>query len=185
MNIATLIVSIITGLGGFIIGYWRGRSAQRALDLSLTKAAPKIGTAIRIDKRQENPSTYPPFYYLVVAIYNEGGLPAKQVKGNCRVYSATKNVKERSVPIERDFLGISSPSELELCRLEDGVSGMTVNLGGRGAENIRFNVDIDFSYFGIEDDTPEQYHAHYEYDYKNQQVRRKEQGSGNGEAAQK
>ena len=126
-----LIIGLLSLIVGYVFGYRQGKIAQAALDLSITKAIPKIGTAIKIDKRQENPSAFPPFYYLVVTIHNEGELPAHQLKGNCRLYSLTKGVKERNIPIERELLG-ASPYELESVRLEDGISGMTLNIGGPG-----------------------------------------------------
>jgi hypothetical protein len=172
VNLVSVIIGAASLIVVYIFGYWQGRSAQRSLDLSVIKATPKVGTAVRIDKRQENPPAFPAFYYLIATIYNEGELPAKQLKGYCRVYSATKGVTEHNIPIEREFLG-TTPSELELCRLEDGISGSTLDIGTQAGKNIRFNVDIDFSYFGVEDDIPERYSAQYEYDNNGRQMKRK------------
>jgi hypothetical protein len=164
-----VLIGVVTFVIGSILGYWQGKSAQRTLDLIVTKAVPKIGTTIRIDKRQENPSNYPPFYYLIATIYNEGELPAQQLKGYCRVYSSEKSVREQSIPIARELLGTSSPCELELGRLESGISGMALNLGADDGENARFNVDIQFNYSGIQN-TPQHYSANYEYDHKSRQI---------------
>ena len=129
------------------IGYIQISIMKQEHDLNVTKATPKIGTSVKIDKRQINPPAYPPFCFLVASIYNEGELPAKQVNGHCKLVSPTKAVKEYSIPISREFLG-SSPCELEICRLENGISGMTVDIGGVEGQNIRFNVDIEFGSLG-------------------------------------
>ena len=171
------IIGILSLLGAYAFGYWQGKTAQRTLDLNIIKATPKIGTSMRIDKRQENPNGFPPFYYLIATIDNEGELPAQQLQGYYRVYSETKCVKEHRIPIEREFLGSSAPSELELCRLEDGISGTTLNLAPDAA-NIRFNVDIEFHYLGVQNSASQKYCAHYEYDKESRQMKRKELNDG-------
>lgn len=169
--IISVVVAVIFGTLGWRIGYTQGKIAQKALDLEFTKAIPKIGTTARIESRQENPPAYPAFYYLVVTIYNEGDLAARQLKGECRVYSATKSVKDREIPIDREFLG-RGQYELERYRLTHGTSGMTVNLTGLEGENSRFNVDIEFKYSGISDGGPQQYKAQYTYDNKSRQLKK-------------
>lgn len=165
MNVASFIIGVLALVTGYILGYWQGKTAQRALNLSVTKAVPKVGTRLKIDKRQENPAGFPPFYYLIATVYNEGELPAKQLKGHCKLYSPTNDVQERDIPFEREFLG-SSPHELEAQK----IVGTTVDPGMRGEQEIRFNVDIEFEYLGIPDDQPQQYSAKYAYDNKSRQL---------------
>lgn len=162
-------VAALAGVGGFFIGYRQGKIAQAALDLSLAKAVPKVGTTAEIGKRQENPSNFPPFYYVIVTLYNEGELPAQQLDGECRIYSVPKGVKERIIPIKREFLGVT-PYQLESYRIESAFSGMTLNLGGQEGQSIRFNVDIEFEYVGSSNDPLNHYRAKYEYDPKTKQL---------------
>ncbi len=171
MNLVSLIVSVVTALIGYALGYRQGKISQRALDLSIVKAAPKVGTTVRIDKRQENPPAFPPFYYLVATIYNEGELPAKQLKGHCKLHSPVKSVQERDIPFNREFLG-STPYELESFRLDSGISGTPIDIGASGGQNIRFNVDVEFEYFGIPDDAPQHYSAKYQYNNQRRQLER-------------
>src|SRR6266478_3262719 len=135
MNLAVPIISALAVLVAFLayrVGYRQGKTAQRALDLNVSKAIPKIGTSVKIDKRQEQPPAFPPFYYLVATIYNEGELPAKQLKGQCKLFSPINDVKQHTIPIDREFLG-SKQYELNPCRLE----GTTVEVGMDGRQDIR------------------------------------------------
>ena len=45
-----------------------------------------------------------------------------------------------------------------------------IDIGASGGQNIRFNVDIEFQYFGIPDDVPQHYSAKYQYDHQRQQL---------------
>jgi hypothetical protein len=166
VNLVSLIINVCVALVGYILGYRQGKTAQRALDLSVTKAVPKVSTRVRINKRQEESRAFPPSYYLIATIYNEGELPAKQLKGRCKLYSATNDIQEHDIPIETEFLGPSSPLELEAQR----IVGTTVDPGMRGDQNIRFNVDIEFEYLGIPDDKPQKYSARYAYDNQSRQL---------------
>jgi hypothetical protein len=139
---------------------------QRSHELNIVKATPKIGTILRIDERNPNGPAFPTFYFLIATIYNEGDLAAKSLKGNCRLFSPTNQVAERSVQVHRDFLGTTLQYDLAACPIE----GARVQFGMRGAEEIRFNFDIEFQYFGIPDDKPQQYTAKYEYDSKSHQM---------------
>lgn len=163
MNTASIVVSIISLAVGYFLGYWQGKTAQKSYDLSLSKAIPKVGTSVKIDKRQENPGGFPPFCYLVLTIYNDGELPAKQVKGHCRIYSPAKSVEEVDIPFHRDFLG-SSPYKLESQRLNNGIGAMPLDVTGTLGQNVRLNVDIDLEYLGIPDGKPQYYSAKYSYD---------------------
>jgi len=161
MNLAIPIISALAVLVAFL-AYRVGR---RQWNLGVAKAIPKVGTWVRIDKRQEQSTAFSPSYYMVATIYNEGELPAKQLKGHCKLFSPINEVKQHTIPIIREFLG-SAPYELEPCRLE----GTTVDVGMDGRQDIRFNVDIEFEFFGIPDDKPQKYSAKHEWDNKNRQM---------------
>jgi hypothetical protein len=168
MNFALVMIALLGMFATYLFGFWQGRTSKRSFDLSVTRAVPKVGTSVKVYKRQENPPGFPAFYYMIATIYNEGELPAKQVKGHCKLHSATKSVKENNIPFEREFLG-SSPCQLESHRIDDGISGMSVDLEAVSAKNIRLNVDIEFTYFGIPDDKQHRYAATYEYEHKSRQ----------------
>ena len=68
----------------------------------------------------------------------------------------------------REFLR-ASEYELEPCRLD----GTTVWRAMRGEQEIRFNVDIEFDYFGMAKDQPQHYSAKYEFDPKNPTILKK------------
>lgn len=161
----SLVLNVLVGLLGYLLGYRQAKTAARQLDLDMLKAAPKVGSTVRIEPKREA-SHVPESYYLVVTIYNEGEFAAKQLKGECKLFSPINDIEEHILPIGRDFLG-ATPYELEPCRL---VGSKVIN-AMRGHYGISLNVDIEFQYFGLADDKPLQYTAKYEH-YKNTQLKK-------------
>jgi len=170
VSLASLIIGVIAIIAAVLVGYCQWKTTQKSLVVTVKKAIPKVGTRVRIDERQKNPSGFPAFYYLILTIYNDGELPAKQLKGHCKLHSSTKSVQERDIPFQLDSLGPSSPYELEALWLLDGLSGAAIDLKGNGAENIGFNVDIEFECFGIPENVPQRYSAQYKYDPQSRQI---------------
>jgi hypothetical protein len=152
-------LGVATTLGIILIARRQLRINRETLALAALKASPKIGTEIHIDKRQVNPSGFPPFYYLIVTLHNHGELPAKQVKGRCRLFSPTNPLQEHTIPIGFDLLG-ASPRKLAEYRLDD------VFIDPQRPQTARFNAEIEFDYLGREglEDKPEHCSIGYEYD---------------------
>src|SRR5207249_613012 len=107
---------------------------------------------------------FPPYFYLVATIYNEGELAARKLKGKCRLFSPINEISECNIPIYRDFLG-AAPYELEAIR----IIGTTVSSALMGNTMISMCVEFDFEYFGLVDGKPVKYHAKYQYDHQNRQ----------------
>ena len=164
----TILATACASWLSYRLGYRQATIAKRSLDLSVSKAEPKIGTSVKLDQRQINPPAFPPFCYMVATIYNEGELAARNVKGHCRLHSSTKSVKEHDIPFERDFLG-SAPLLLESHRLDNGISGMSIDLNTSG-QGLQFDVDIEFEYFGMSAHVPQRYSAKYRFDSKSRQM---------------
>jgi hypothetical protein len=168
--IGSLTTAAVALLGMYIAqrtGFLHLSIATKAHSLNVLKAAPKVGSSIRIEERQVNPPAFPPFYYLITQIYNEGDLAAQQLKGHWKLLCSNHTVLERNVPIMRDFLG-TSPYNLEPCQIE----GTTVPNAMRGEVQFKvlFNVHIDFDYFGLSHDEPYHYHAEYEFNPEQRQM---------------
>jgi len=161
--------TLFAALVGYHIGRRQVAVASEAHTLSATKAAVKLGTEVHIDKRQENPPGFPPFYYLMATVYNEGELPAKQLKGHWKIYSTAKSVKDQLIPVSVDFLG-ASPLKLKSNRLDDGIQGMALDLSGSGAQNLRINADFELYYSEVSNEQVHPYSAHYQYDHANGQM---------------
>lgn len=131
--------------------------------LNREKALPKLEAVLRLVKRQENSSAFPPFYYVSIILHNHGELPAKQLKGTCKLFSPSNPSHEITIPIAAEFLG-SSPRDLELERLD------RVFIDPQRPKAARINVEIDFSYVaGFPEEKNEKYHAKYEYDAEREQ----------------
>jgi len=165
-----MFIGVLLGAGATL---FTGYSANRAgiIQISLVRevhsrnlrpVAPKVGTSLRI---QEEQAAFPPFYYLTTSIYNEGGLAAKQLNGYWELSSSDNAVKKCEVSIEMDSL-LSTPYQSEPCLLQ----GPSVLAAMRGESKIRFQVDIEFDYFGVSKDQPQHYSAKYQYDPESRQM---------------
>lgn len=155
---ATLFTAYSTNWAGII----PISSVREAHTGKVRPAAPKIGTSMNI---QEEEATFPPFYYMTTSIYNEGELAAKQLSGHWKLFSPDGAVKECEVSIEMDSL-LSTPYQSEPCLLQ----GPRVLAAMSGESKIRFQVDIEFDYFGISKDQPQHYSAQYQYDPRSHQM---------------
>ena len=164
MNLISVMIGVLVTLFGIYIGQRTGlleiSIAKKALDLSLTKAAPKVGSMITVEERYDNGRDFPAFLYLITTIYNEGELPAGQLDGDWKLTSSY-GVPNRVIPIRRDFLG-SVPYKFEAPRITQG---------GIPRENeFRFDVDIEFNYSVASQEQPGHYHAKYRYDYETKRM---------------
>jgi hypothetical protein len=157
MNFWLVMIALVGMFGTYLFGFWQGRTSKRTFDLTVAKALPKVGVILMLDKRQVNPPAFPPFYFLIARVYNEGELPARQLNGKCRLFSPANQLKEQAIPIAYDFLGATA-HEIQSQRI-DGVDGPI-----RGEQSIDMRVEIDFDYVGIPDNKTQHYHADYKYD---------------------
>jgi hypothetical protein len=148
----------------------RAGGESTAADPDVTKASPKIGTTMRIDQRQEDSAGAARSYYLVPVIQNQGELPARQLKGGCRVFSPVHKSQERIIPIRQENLG-ASPFELDGVRLD----GFLIEASR--PHDALFHVAIDIEYHGVSGDKPLRYSARYAFDQKSlQMIKVHEQG---------
>ena len=140
------------------LGYIQIGLTREANALGILKSVPQIETIIGIDKRQEDPPGYPPFYYLIATIHNHGELPAKQLKGCCKVFSPANEAQQCTIPISIEVVG-ALPRELSRYRL-DGIF-----IDAQRPQSARFNVEVEFDYLGgFPKEQPQHYNAKYEYD---------------------
>jgi hypothetical protein len=148
----------------------RAGGDSTAVAPAVTKASPKIATTMRIDQRQEDSAGAAPSFYLVPVIQNQGELPARQLKGRCRVFSPVHKSQERIIPIRQEILG-ASPFELDGVRLD----GFLIDASR--PHDALFHAAIDIEYRGISGDKPLRYSARYAFDQKSlQMIKVHEQG---------
>jgi hypothetical protein len=144
-------------------GWIQIRIAAQELELNTTKATPKIGTTVRIEKRQIPSQSNLCIIYIVTHIYNEGDLAASKIDGDWKL-SCSKNVLNRTVRIRLDHLGKSNPHDME--HQFGGIQEWRDVWSGK---DISIEVDINFRYFGLEEQGEQQYAARYHYDSQQQQ----------------
>jgi hypothetical protein len=161
--VATLVVAFVAQRVGVIQIRWM----REAHTLNVLKAAPKIGTTIKIEERRENGPAHSPFYYLRISIYNAGDLAAKQLNGHWKLSCTDTSINQCDVPIAIDFLG-SAAHELEPYRLE-GVN-LWRAMKGEPNHQLRFNVDIQLTYFGLSQNQPDPYIATYRFDQNSRKL---------------
>jgi hypothetical protein len=137
---------------------------QRSHELNVKLASCKIGTDVKIDRRAPNASR-PDIrrWFLVTTIYNEGDCAAKQIEGNWNL-SCFDPSQNRLMPISIDFLG-ATKVELPLQHLGD-----TAITQAQSSGEFWVNVDIQFSYLGLDENTPEHYTAKYQYNKQQRQM---------------
>jgi hypothetical protein len=144
------------------VGLFQITLMRRAHDLNVRLAMPKVGTHPRIVPKNVLGTNHAPFYYLVISIYNEGDLPAKDLNGRWTIYSPINEIKRREGLISREFLR-ACEYELEACQIE----GTTLHNAMMGGQGISINIDIEFDYFGISENEPQHYARKYEFDPEN------------------
>jgi hypothetical protein len=156
IGIASVLVTLFGIYIGQRMGLWQFAIASKAHNLNVRRAVPKLGTALRIEPSQEgDPIFFAPCQYLIISIYNAGELAATQLYGYCKLSSPSNSVKQSSIPIAREFLDSTGPYELEPWLIEWTTA--TWN-------QVAFNVDIEFDYFGLSPDKPEHYKATHHFD---------------------
>jgi hypothetical protein len=159
--IGSVFVTLFSIFIGQRLGLWNLTLAKTAHDLNVRRSLPKIGTEIWIEQRQVHPANFSPFSILRVSIYNAGEFAAKQLKGQCELICPGNSVQQFTIPIDREFLDSTRPYELEPYRIE----GIALERIMAGAPNqLMFNVNIEFDYFGLSPDEPEHYSASCHFD---------------------
>lgn len=135
------------------------------MNLTFVKSSPVIDSVVRLISGQVNPGGYRPFQYVVTSIHNYGDLPARNLQGNCRIYSPAIAITQYDIPIRRDALG---PSPYEFAEFQ--LVGVRVDEIIQHGGEISIHVDIEFDYFGISEDQPKHYSAHHRYDPHSKQM---------------
>lgn len=125
--------------------------------LNVTRSRPKIGTEARLEIEEPHFMHDPGSRYLRITIYNAGELAATQLQGYFKLSSSDDSIQEFTVPIVREFLDSARPYDLEPKRLVWTKSYW---------DQTRFNVNIEFDYFGFPPDKPEHYTATYHFDHE-------------------
>jgi hypothetical protein len=145
------------------IVFRRTGGAPETVDPGVTKASARIGASMRIDQRQEPSASGTPSYYLVPVIRNQGELPAKDLKGRCRVFSPVHKSQERIIAIRQEILDVS-PLELDGGRLD----GFLID--ANRPHDALFHVAIDIEFRGIPGNKPRRYSARFAFDQKSLQI---------------
>jgi len=146
---------------------------HEAHSLNRRLGSPKITSEIRIEQRHDNGPQFPPWFYLLTTISNQGELAAKHLKGEWKLTSVSGEIAERTIPINLDWLGKSQPYKLRECRLESGLAP-EVWTPREGSHNIELEVALKLEYFGHSENQPEHYRARYQFDHNSQQMVRVE-----------
>jgi hypothetical protein len=142
------------------IGWLQISFMKKEHALNIIKAAPKVGTSVWF-KEREHPGQPGKLLFICTSIYNEGDLAASNLKGNWKLSCSDKRF-DVAIPISRDHLGNSRPFDFER-----QLGGIHMPGTVQQSQNFAIEIDIEFSYFGLEEDGEKPYHAKYSYN-KNQ-----------------
>lgn len=143
---------------GYLFGVRQGKATERAYQLSLKQAAPRIGTRIEFSKTP-NPNSPNQFqYFLETTIYNDGSVVASKLDGKWKLSSPTYNFLDSEETIRSDSL----PSSLPL-KLDHSIGYHQPNAWTK--PGVALTVEIELAYLGL-DGKQEKYYAVYHYDPK-------------------
>jgi hypothetical protein len=165
---AAALAGVLLTLFGIYIaqrtGFLQISIMSKAHELNAKLATCQIGTTCRIELRFPSPGR-PDVgrYFIIASLYNTGKLAAKKLKGNCKL-SCSESIHDRTIPIIWDSLG-DRPYELDPQEFGGNAITQAIQSG-----NARINVDIQFDFLGLDDDTPEHYNAQYEYKHEQRQM---------------
>jgi hypothetical protein len=154
-------VELIGIFVAYFVGRKQGRDNERAYQLSLQQATPRIGS--RVEFIQGPPASQGnQFRYTVKAtIYNDGGLVASKLDGNWKLSSSYSFLNGEDI-VRADSLPSFLPVELER------------NLGYHSPNTwtetqVVLQVDIDLVYLGLHN-KQEKYQATYKFNPKSQKM---------------
>jgi hypothetical protein len=151
----SIIIALVGTIGGFALGFRQGKTAERAYQLSLSQAIPRIGSRVEIDTYHPSQRMDVTRYAIRTIIYNDGNLVASHVEGEWKL-TASHGIHNTVETIRADSL----PSELPI-KHEHKLVGQFQQI--YGSTDINVQVDIDLSYEGIKG-TKEKYSTSYKYD---------------------
>lgn len=156
--------TLVTAYVAHRIGRIQISFMRRAHQLNENLATPKIGTWLKLERRQPNANRADVIrYFLLTTLYNDADPAAQKIDGNWTL-SCSDSGQDRTIPIYRDSLG-NIPYDLEAQELRGNAITNTINSG-----QVTINVDIDFTYIGLTPDKAERYTAKYQYDSQQKQM---------------
>ncbi|HWY67213.1 MAG TPA: hypothetical protein VNX88_01035 [Terriglobales bacterium] len=166
------LIGVVIALASVIVaqqvGLIQTKALREANALNRRLASPKIASTVRVEQRYDNGRNFPPWFYLLTTISNEGQLAADDLRGEWKLVPTTREIAERTIPIHLDSLGSSQPYQVQEVRLESGLGpGVWTSRGG--SNTIQFAVTIELTCRGLTDQ-PERYTARNEYDNSSQQM---------------
>jgi hypothetical protein len=135
------------------IGYRQAGIAAKSLDVTVTKATPRIGSRIEIKRSGDREHTQ---FALVTTLYNDGDAAASKVDGQWKL-DVSQGFPSAVKPIRMDSLPSFLPFDI------NHPIGGTINNAFLSNPNVRINVEIDLVYFGL-DNMQQRYQVRYDYD---------------------
>jgi hypothetical protein len=162
-------IGSLAALGGIVlarqVGILQIHWAREAFNLNVKLAQCNVGTRCRIGLRPFSLSR-PDItrYEIVASIYNAGDLAASNLKGEWKL-SCSDAVYNCSMPIWIDFVSKAAPYDLEPYVFASNEITQAISSG-----HARINIDIEFNFVGLDEDTAQKYTAKYEYRHEAKQV---------------
>jgi hypothetical protein len=88
MKMIELILGVVGAVALYYFGFRQGRTAERAYQLSLAHAVPRIGTRMEFVRSGERNIGNQFRYAIETTIYNDGTLVASDLEGNWKLSSS-------------------------------------------------------------------------------------------------
>ncbi len=138
---------------GYRIGYRQATLAAKTLALNVTKATPRIGSRVAIERRGDREHTQ---FFLLITLYNDGDAAASKIDGEWKF-----NVAHSAAPSAVKIIRMDSLPSFLPWTIEHPFGG-TVNNPFFSNPNIRADVEIDLVYVGL-GGSKEKYYVKYDY----------------------
>lgn len=156
MALLILWLPILSGLAfgflGYRVGYRQATLAARSLEIAVTRATPRIGSRIDIQRSGEGHHVQ---FTLVTTLYNDGDAAASKIDGHWKL-RVSQGLPNADKVIRMDSLPSFLPFEIK------HPIGGTIN-NAFFSPNTTIYVKIDLVYFGL-DDAQQHYDIRYDYD---------------------
>ena len=158
INTLIALAGVVAALAAVAVGYWIGRKqgqdGERAYQLSLRRAVPRIGTRMELVASPVDNVSRQILYSIQTTIYNDGDLVASKLEGNWKLSSSYSFLNAERV-IREDSL----PGPLPI-KINHDLGYHRQNVWS--SPGVFLKVDIDLTYLGFEN-KQQRYQTTYEY----------------------
>jgi len=161
MNGVIAFITLVGVVVVYLVGRKQGRDSERAYQLSLNQATPRIGTRMDFFETGQLTIAHQFRYSIQTTIYNDGGLVASKLEGNWKL-SSSYSFLDTSEAVRADSL----PSFLPI-KMNHDLGYHRHDVWSKPEVVLQVNLDLVYLGFGNRE---EKYQTTYKYDPKSKKM---------------